>query len=133
MTKLYFAYGMNLNHEHMAKACPTAVPIGPRKIQGYRLVFRQYADIVESHPDDYVMGGCWEIDDIAEASLDFIEGYPLLYRKITVDDMLVYQMNDFGYCEEKPAQRYLSMIREGLADFGYDVHSGRMDDGRILP
>ena len=117
-TKLYFAYGMNLNHAHMTAACPTAVPIGPRKIQGYRLVFRLYADIVESAPEDCVWGGCWEIDAAAEDALDRVEGYPVLYDKLIIDGMMVYQMNESGYPEREPAPGYVAMIREGLADFG---------------
>ena len=115
-TKLYFAYGMNLNHAHMATACPTAVPIGARKIQGYRLVFRRYADIVESE-EDCVWGGCWEIDAAAEYVLDGIEGYPDLYRKLVIDGMMVYQMNESGYPEMEPSPDYVEMIREGLVDF----------------
>ncbi len=117
-TKLYFAYGMNLNHAHMEAACPTAVPIGPRKIQGYRLVFRLYADIIESAPEDCVWGGCWEIDAAAEDALDRVEGYPRLYDKLIIDGMMVYQMNESGYPEMEPAPGYVAMIREGLADFG---------------
>ena len=117
-TKLYFAYGMNLNHAHMEAACPTAVPIGPRKIQGYRLVFRLYADIVESAPEDCVWGGCWEIDAAAEDALDRVEGYPRLYDKLIIDGMMVYRMNESGYPEREPAPGYVAMIREGLADFG---------------
>ena len=117
-TKLYFAYGMNLNHAHMAAACPTAVPIGPRKIQGYRLVFRLYADIVESAPEDCVWGGCWEIDAASEDALDHVEDYPRLYDKLIIDGMMVYRMNESGYPEREPAPGYVAMIREGLADFG---------------
>ncbi len=116
-TKLYFAYGMNLNYAHMETACPTAVPIGPRKIQGYRLVFRQYADIVESEPEDCVWGGCWQIDAAAETQLDAIEGYPHLYKKLEIDGMMVYQMTE-PLPLVTPLPGYLAMIREGLADFG---------------
>ncbi len=115
--KLYFAYGMNLNHAHMRGACPTAIPIGPRKIQGYRLVFRFYADIVAA-AESCVWGGCWEIDESAEAQLDRIEGYPHLYKRLEVDGMMVYQMTNAQELE-KPAPWYLEIIKEGLADFGY--------------
>lgn len=116
-TKHYFAYGMNLNHAHMETACPTAVPIGPRKIQGYRLVFRRYADIVESAPEHCVWGGCWEIDAAAEEVLDAIEDYPRLYHKLEINGMLVYQMTE-PQPPSPPSPDYLAMIREGLVDFG---------------
>ena len=117
-TRLYFAYGMNLNHALMAKACPTAMPIGPRKIQGYQIVFRQYADIIESHPDDYIWGGCWLIDTTAEKALDRIEGYPYLYDKVEINEMMVYQMDVSDNTEIEPSLSYVTLIREGLIDFG---------------
>lgn len=129
-TKHYFAYGMNLNHAHMAIACPTAVPIGPRKIQGYRLVFRRYADIVESAPEDCVWGGCWEIDAAAEEALDHVEGYPVLYDKLIIDGMMVYQMNESGYPGMEPSPGYLAMIREGLVDFGLPPKTLEQNLGR---
>ena len=118
--KLYFAYGMNLNHEHMAQSCPTAIPIGPAKIQGYRLIFRRFANIVKSNPEDCVWGGCWAIDDEAEAALDIIESYPLLYDKLIIDGMLTYQMQGHEghmYNNMEPSPIYLDMILEGLLDF----------------
>ena len=90
-TKLYFAYGLNLNHEHMAESVPTAKPIGPTSIQGYKLELLAFANIVKSEPKHYVMGGCWVIDEEAEEALDLIEGYPDLYGKTRIDNMLVYQ------------------------------------------
>ena len=126
--KLYFAYGLNLNHEHMARSVPTALPVGPRKIEGYRLVMRAFADIVKSDPEDYIWGGCWLIDERAEECLDVIEGYPYLYKKITIDDMLTYQMTDyeietqevidFSDCEGENEGLYVYAIKQGLADFG---------------
>ncbi len=109
---------MNLNHAHMRDACPTARPIGPRTIQGYRLVFRYYADIVSSSPEASILGGCWKIDASAEMQLDRIEGYPFLYEKIEIDGMMVYQMTEPARLEE-PARWYLEVIKEGLANFGY--------------
>ena len=117
-TKTYFAYGMNLNHKHMALACPTAVPIGPKKIYGYRRAFRQFADIEKSNDTDYIWGGVWQIDEEAEEMLDYIENFPFLYKKIEIDGMLTYQMTDENYPSIRPSDSYLEMIREGLVNFG---------------
>ena len=102
----------------MAIRCPTAIPIGPKKIHGYRLQFRMHLDIVKSDPDDYVWGGCWQIDEEAEAILDQIEGYPYYYGKIDIDGMLVYQMTNKHYDHFDPDPDYVKMVREGLTDFG---------------
>ena len=117
-TKLYFAYGMNLDHDHMREACPTAIPIGPRRIDGYRVEYRCFANIVESDPDDCVWGGCWAIDAKAEECLDYIEVYPDLYDKIYIDGMLTYQMIKDKYPLMEPTVEYLKTVQRGLADFG---------------
>ena len=39
MTKLYLAYGSNLNKAQMSQRCPTAKAVGAAMIYGYELVF----------------------------------------------------------------------------------------------
>ncbi|MDY0002073.1 MAG: gamma-glutamylcyclotransferase family protein [Polyangia bacterium] len=36
---LYFAYGSNLDQAQMRRRCPTAAPIGPATLDGWRLAF----------------------------------------------------------------------------------------------
>ena len=49
MTKLYLAYGSNLNKRQMASRCPTARPVGSAMIYGWELCFRGVADIIKSN------------------------------------------------------------------------------------
>lgn len=129
-TRIYFAYGLNLNHEHMARSVPTADPIGPFKIEGYKVELLAFANIVKSNPEDYIWGGCWLIDQEAEKALDVIEGYPTLYKKITIDNILVYQMTeeervfesaiDFTENEARESihsSPYIDLIKQGFVDF----------------
>lgn len=144
--KLYFAYGMNLNRNHMKRICPTAIPKSSMGIIGYRIVMRRYADLVED-PLCSVWGGIWEIDEECEKQLDQFEGFPRCYRKIEVQGatmrclvsdnprnyfenypnhtkivegpkMMTYQMNPDYYSDQKPSLGYIESIIEGLRHFG---------------
>ena len=80
MIRLYFAYGANLNVEHMEYRCPKAKPICTMNLPEWRLVFRNVADI-EPAKGQSVSGLLWTITDDCEKALDIFEGYPHLYRK----------------------------------------------------
>lgn len=114
----YFAYGMNLNHAHMHRLCPTAKPIGAKKIHGFRLVMRRFADIVEADQEEFLWGGVWEISKADEEILDIFEGVPNFYKKTYIDDMLTYQMTEAHQIPGVPSEKYLETIRKGLTDFG---------------
>ena len=47
-SKLYLAYGSNLNKRQMAVRCPDAKPVGAAMIYGWELCFRGVADIAET-------------------------------------------------------------------------------------
>ena len=102
MTKLYVAYGSNLNLEQMAFRCPTAKVYGKGEIKDYKLVFYKFASI-EKCKGSKVPVGVWIIDDECERVLDIYEGYPIHYRKEMIDVVMhngktvkamVYIMND---------------------------------------
>ena len=96
--KLYFAYGSNLNVEQMSYRSPTATPLGSAYFPGWRLVFRGVADIEAGEPEDMLPVGIWEIGPEDEAALDRYEGVKHgLYRKVIINGMLTYQMNQSGY------------------------------------
>jgi hypothetical protein len=87
-TKLYFAYGSNLNLTQMAQRCPDARQLGATYIPNWRLVFRGVADIEPTRSNDVLLPvGVWEITKRCEEQLDIYEGFPHLYRKITVNGM----------------------------------------------
>ena len=108
---------MNLSHDQMKVRCPTAIPVGPRKIFGYKVVMNRYATLVED-PLCSVWGGCWKIDKECEEQLDWFEGYPSFYRKIEVHGMMTYQMTEDHYLGWKPSLGYIESILQGLEDFG---------------
>ncbi|BCV02065.1 MAG: hypothetical protein CM15mV49_290 [uncultured marine virus] len=47
--KYYFAYGSNMNHEHMKMRCPKSKYLGTFELPGYKLVFRSVADVEQSN------------------------------------------------------------------------------------
>ena len=127
MSKLYVAYGSNLNMMQMGWRCPTARAIGKGMISDYKLTFRGVATIEQSEGKE-VPVAIWEIQDKDELALDRYEGYPYLYRKemidVTMSDKtttkaMVYIMN-----EGKPAmpcRSYLDTIIQGYLDVGLDT------------
>lgn len=131
MSKLYIAYGSNMNLEQMAYRCPTVKVKGADSIIGWNLVFRgnkgnAYATI-EPAENKEVPVIIWEIELSDEKALDRYEGYPRFYRKENIKAVLegeeveamVYIMN--GNPIEKPSQRYYGIIRQGYIDNGIDV------------
>jgi gamma-glutamylcyclotransferase (GGCT)/AIG2-like uncharacterized protein YtfP len=81
---LYFAYGSNLNRRAMAYRCPRAKALTVARLDGYRLIFRHYADITPD-PKGVVWGALFELTSACERALDKYENEASnLYRKITV-------------------------------------------------
>ena len=127
MSKLYVAYGSNLNIKQMGWRCPTAKVIGIGKILDYKLTFRHVATI-EPNEKSEVPVAVWEIEPKDEVALDVYEGYPSLYRKedITVElkdkkvQAMVYIMNDGK--PAMPSRSYLQVIAEGYDDVGLDKY-----------
>lgn len=119
MTKLYMAYGSNLNKRQMAKRCPTARPVGSAMIYGHELVFRGVADIARSNDTMHIPVGIWEIEPEDERELDIYEGYPHLYGKVKIAGIMTYTMNRNNI--SKPSDAYFNTILEGYRDFGLDT------------
>lgn len=131
-SKLYLAYGSNLNLEQMVNRCPTAKVVGTSQINNHRLLFRgAHAGAVatiEPFKEDNVPVLVWEITPADEAALDRYEGWPFLYRKETVKvklngktvNAMVYIMND-GRPLGQPSCHYYSTILEGYKSAGFDV------------
>ena len=84
-TKLYIAYGSNMDIRQMSFRCPTAKLIGTSEVEGYRLLFKgsqtgAYATIEKA--DGYkVPVIVWEIGETDERNLDRYEGFPTFYYK----------------------------------------------------
>lgn len=127
MTKLYVAYGSNLNLTQMARRCPKAKVIGVGKLNDYQLTFRRVATI-EKVKGAVTPIGVWEITPTDEIALDIYEGYPSYYRKETVEvemfdgttkSAMVYIMN--GGKADMPPQGYYETILQGYEDVGLDA------------
>ena len=124
-TKLYLAYGSNLNLAQMARRCPNAKMAGKTLLEGWQLTFRTHATI-EPKKGAKVPVGVWEITPECERDLDRYEGYPNYYTKETIDIVLnkqatqaiVYLMN--GGRPAMPCQNYAESIWEGYKDFDLD-------------
>ena len=124
--KYYFAYGSNMNHEHMKYRCPKAKYIGQFTLPGYKLVFRSVADVEQSN-DDQVTGALFKITQECERALDRYEGYPNLYtkkyytrwhtdmEKFLPQTIMFYSMVD-KYGEHPPSDGYLQTIVQGYVD-----------------
>ena len=126
--KYYFAYGSNMNHEHMKFRCPKSKYIGTYTLPEYELVFRSVADVQQSEGSS-VNGALFAITEECERSLDRYEGYPNLYTKKYVnrwhDDMnkftpqkiMFYSMVDKDLVYP-PSEGYLGTIVKGYMDCG---------------
>ena len=83
MSKLYVAYGSNLNMMQMGWRCPTASVVGTGKIIDYKLTFRRVATIEPSVKSE-VPVAVWKIEESDEKRilLQIIDGLPLREKEI---------------------------------------------------
>lgn len=120
-SRLYFAYGANLNRDSMRWRCPRARPLRAVYLRDWQLAFSTHATI-RPRTGAQVAGALWQITDQCEESLDRFEGYPTYYHKqyITIDgeEVMVYVMNSSG--PQAPSAGYLATIAEGYDDWGLD-------------
>ncbi len=128
MTKLYIAFGGNVNKRQMRMRCPTARPLGKFIMRDARLVFRVWADL-ELKPGAEVPCALWQINDADERALDAYEGVRLARGYYKEYIMLRYAgrprkaMLYLMYSGEgiaPPSQAYFDTIRDGYQDFGMD-------------
>lgn len=130
-TKLYLAYGSNLNLSQMAYRCPDSQVAGKAQLPGYRLLFRgrpgnAHATIEESEGRT-VSVLLWKVSVRDEACLDLYEGYPRYYGKVQIPveldgktvSAMAYVMQPGFDCNE-PSPFYLDTIREGYRAVGFD-------------
>ena len=132
-TKLYIAYGSNMDMGQMAYRCPEAKLIGTANVADYRLLFKgsqtgAYATI-EPAEGYTVPVLVWEITEGDEQSLDRYEGFPTFYYKenLTVlindkqEQAMVYIMDESRPLG-KPSLRYYKVIQDAYAKFNFDMN-----------
>src|SRR5512144_572666 len=119
-TRLYFAYGSNLDHEGMARRCPDSEPLGRATLEDWQLTFQGVADI-RRRPGARTHGALWRISDRDLERLDTYEGYPSLYGREKVPVLsggaelvaVTYVMTDEARYLGRPSTGYLATIRRG--------------------
>jgi len=130
-TKLYIAYGSNMDERQMAFRCSGAKLKGVSEIEGYRLIFKgsktgAYATIEkeEGHKVPVVV---WEIEPTDEHSLDRYEGFPTFYYKEWIElDLagekaqgMVYMMDQDRKLGQ-PSYNYYKTLEDAYERFGFD-------------
>jgi hypothetical protein len=123
-SKLYCAYGSNLNLRQMYDRCPTAKVIGTGYLYDYQLVFKGVAT-VEPRKKYKVPVLVWLVQPRDEETLDIYEGIKHnLYRKEEIEVLLdtgetvqamTYLLNRGG-SPFPPSERYFLTILQGYAD-----------------
>ena len=124
MTKIYLAYGSNLNHQQMADRCPNANYLGNTVLKDWKLIFKSVATI-EKDLGKYVPVGVFQITIECEKALDIYEDYPHLYDKkdldiildgIQVTAMTYVMVAKYGIAP--PSRKYFNVISEGYKNCG---------------
>lgn len=128
-TKIYAAYGSNMNIGQMNMRCPEAKLIGTGTLRNYRLTFRgngRGVANIEKKSGRNVPIVLWEITEECEKALDIYEGYPRLYVKGDVEvkndkgeilNAMVYVMaKEYEAMPAQPTRYYLNVIWDGYLD-----------------
>ncbi len=134
---LYFAYGSNLDPARMRRRCPTAAPVGPATLWGWRLAFGGHSRVwggpvatLVRAANERVDGLLYELALADLAELDRVEGHPLSYRRERlqlVDEhgrgrrAHVYILPVAG--EAPPAPGYLDVLWRAYRRLGFDRDS----------
>lgn len=131
MTKLYIAYGSNMDEGQMGYRCPDAGVAGNGMVEGYRLLFkggedRAYATI-EPEGGGKVPVLVWEISERDEKRLDRYEGYPRFYYKKEIlvqlngeqKKAMVYIMDDRNPLN-RPSCEYYQILEYAYLKYGFD-------------
>lgn len=134
-TKLYGAYGSNMNLEQMSHRCPKAKVIGTETLEDYKLTFRgKYKGVANIEPckEKSVPIVLWKITEDCERALDLYEGFPKLYVKKQIEvavegkptKAMVYIMApEYTDMVSAPTEYYFNVIARGYSDNNIDVRS----------
>ena len=127
MTRLYIAYGSNLNIEQMKYRCPTAKIYDTGFLENWELIYRgsrtgAYASIRRKKGEKTPIV-VWDIQPEDELNLDRYEGFPIFYYKQNVianlsqgrKKAMVYIMNPRAKTGA-PSMSYIKTITQGYKD-----------------
>lgn len=133
ITKIYGAYGSNMNLKQMSQRCPKAKVIGKGILADYKLTFRgKHRGVANIEPckNSSVPIVLWEITEQCETALDLYEGFPSLYVKKEVEvevdgktkTTMVYVMTDeYTNIAAQPTEYYFGVIAKGYSDNRIDL------------
>lgn len=132
MSKLYIAYGSNVNLSQMSHRCPTATLYAKGILQNQEIIYRgeptnSYATIRKKEGSSIPIL-IWTIQEADEKALDLYEDYPTLYNKETIlvesngtqIEGMIYIMNQTEK-PGKPSPSYIETIRQGYRDNSFDL------------
>ena len=139
-TKIYAAYGSNMNIDQMLMRCPRATNIGTATLKNYKLTFRggsRGVANIERCIGREVPIVLWRITERCEETLDVYEGFPRLYTKETikvenglqghkVTCMAYIMAQKYEAMPAMPMDYYYSTIAQGYEDHGIDLKT--LDD-----
>ena len=129
---IYFSYGSNMDPMHMSKRVPGAEPIGPGRLEGFRLAFNVYsaewgggAANLELDEGAHVWGVLWDVPHEEESGLDAYQGHPTFFRREEVSVLgpsgqvigWTYRVaHQEGYV--RPTDEYLNSLRSAIRIHG---------------
>ncbi|WP_143320986.1 gamma-glutamylcyclotransferase family protein [Clostridium sp. HBUAS56010] len=131
MTKLYIAYGSNIDEEQMEHRCPDAKVVGTAVVENHRLLFKGVKDCayatIEPEEGSHIPVLVWEINGEDERRLDRYEGYPKFYYKkelpVLVNgethNAMVYIMDERNP-QNKPSYNYYGILERSYIKYGFD-------------
>lgn len=132
MSKIYVAYGSNMNTAQMAHRCATACLVGTGVMHDYELIFRgtQNAAVatIEPKKNGVVPVTIWLIEAEDERTLDVYEGFPNFYTKQDVTFYMGnFQQKGMAYIMAKkyginlPSENYFNIILDGYIQNSLDT------------
>ena len=130
---LYFAYGSNMDPNHMARRAPGARSLGPARLDGFRLEFNVFstewdggAANLELDQNAHVWGVLWEVPEDQIGGLDAFQGHPTFFRR---EDVVVegpegpsiawtYRVAHQGGSYVRPTDEYLNRVKSAIRVHG---------------
>jgi gamma-glutamylcyclotransferase (GGCT)/AIG2-like uncharacterized protein YtfP len=134
---LYFAYGSNINQDHMLQRCPTHIYVGTGSISNFTLYFGGTSlywnggafAAIRKQRDGIVWGVLYDLNKEEFEELDRIENVPhdYLRRSVIVTDASGMDISAFVYMASEvpvgcPSLEYLRTIRQGAYAVGLPLH-----------
>lgn len=141
-SKLYFAYGSNLNLRQMRSRCPSAVAVRRATLHGYALAFGGYSYVwrgavasIKPVFGGRVEGLLYRLDPADFERLDRFEGCPTSYvrlrKRVLCDDdkrrsAHVYVQTARAFGDERqrlPSRAYFNQIVREYDRHGFDLNA----------